>query len=210
MPAEAFLSAAEEILNLVAGLFRDAVSPLDAEIDTDHTLPMGKGALILVFGGLFALASSLFLAMFSPRPQPAGAPHRAGAQEVRFTSASTAAVQDRPRTQGRGRGRGRPRPRPMASSGRPWHDTLSEETRRCGYGQAEIVASGGGIWRIRLTACRSCRTRTVRSSREGCRSERRTIERVVRDVMPKAEVFETTCRSRLQDACIFEVRAGRS
>lgn len=153
-------------------------------------LPRGKGAAILILGGMALLAFSLCWSMLVLR-----------------SARSTLRIQARTRNHPR------QTPRPTAAKTPslvmgirvPWLGTLLATAVRSGLGEPEIIGVEPNRQVLRLDNCRGCRGRQKSS---GCERERADLERVIRSLSPNAEVTETACNLGRKGACNFELRTG--
>lgn len=166
-------------------------------------LPLGKGPLILILGGLFALGMSLVWTFLFPREAP--------------MAASAYAYTPRPlqRRQGAGGGSGgaasvwEPVAERQQVEERPddgWLRELGEATQRMGYGTLQVISSRPHVYRVRLTDCRSCHYRAARTV--GCEVERQALECAAEACVGVAEVTEAFCHARREGPCVFEIRTG--
>ena len=156
-------------------------------------LPLGKGAVILILGGLVALVLSLAWSLLSPRA--AAAPHVArafsGHAAALAANGSMAAAH-------------------IVRVGAPavelptWLERVSDATLHMGFGNLRIVGADGASFLVTLTACRSCHRQGNGSA--GCALEARSLERAVRVFAPHAVASEVRCHDRGQGLCVFELR----
>lgn len=159
-------------------------------------LPHGKGALILILGGMVVLCFSLLWSFLTPA--------RRGPFPARPSSGRVVS--------GAHPGRALATPPPaspvavaVAYQGTPWIRAVLATAGRAGLGRAELRLSGPGRHVIVLSNCRSCRGRRRGF---GCEHERGMLEHVMRAFAPHGRVVETACNSASTGACTFELRPG--
>ena len=153
-------------------------------------LPRGKGAAILIMGGMALLAFSLCWSMLVLR-----------------TARSTL------RSQARARGSPRQAPSPPAGHTPgpvmgirvPWLGTVLATAVRSGIGEPQITRLETNRQVLRLDNCRACRGRR---GAPGCERERAALERVLCAMSPHAEVTEIACNTDRKGACTFELWTG--
>lgn len=178
-------------------------------------LPLGKGALILIVGGIFAASISLVWTLMMPRETsmrasaqiswPHTQRHAGTARPVpmrhRQRVSGRAAAQPRPRAPPRARGR---RGRARFPAGIAWLGQVSMVTEQRGLGEVEPVA----VWdddhcQVRLTECRSCKGGGTTG---GCEAERQIIEGEVERYVAHPHVVEVDCQAQDGGSCVFDVR----
>lgn len=166
-------------------------------------LPRGKGALILILGGLAMLAVSLLSARFSSgrvRLIPAATStqgYRVGQPPAHTMATQTAA---------------RRHTRAVASAATvhlpAWVAGIEGQVERMQLGQGHVVRADADHCVVELAGCGSCRTRR-RGAPRGCAEERRSIEQAVAVRAPWARVTEVACDAAGDGSCTFEIVRGR-
>lgn len=145
-------------------------------------LPAGRGALILILGGLVVLPLSLLLSgpgktavvPANGRPRPAHAsPARASA----------------------------PAGRPQGARG--WVGTGLERALRQAVGWTELLEAAPGHYVVRLGRCGSCAARAP-----ACETERSALEGAVGPYLRGARVAESACVQWGGRGCTFDIRGS--
>lgn len=159
-------------------------------------LPRGKGALILIFGGMAVLTFSLLWSSVLHRRSAAIEPDVQDTTSTRPTRGSLSIrLAETP-----------PPPLGVPPDTRvAWLRTVMATAARAGLGQAELVQSESLRHVVLLTNCRACRGRRRGS---GCEHERRLLEQIMRTFAPQGRVVELTCNAGRRGACTFELRSG--
>lgn len=159
-------------------------------------LPRGKGALILILGGIMILALSLFWSLFRPRRGQATQQGKTQPREqaARLDSSAPGPWADAPARFGA-----------ALQFGASWVGALMVTAARAGLGRPELLTSDPLRHVLLLADCRSCR-RPRRGS--GCEYERDALERVMRAFEPNGRVIELVCNQHRGGACTFELRPG--
>lgn len=164
-------------------------------------LPAGKGALILMLGGLAMLTFCLLFARFSSAHAPPvmGNSAQANRNARRPKAAAAAPVVFRPTSA------------PVApsaavgnTSGAEWVAGLERAIELMHLGRGRILSADADRCAFFLSACGSCRrgSKGVR----GCERERKAIERALRAQAPRVHVSEVACNPSGQGACSFDIR----
>jgi hypothetical protein len=186
-------------------------------------LPPGRGALILILGGLMVLPLSLLMARvgsrqparkgrgapmaFIPVPAPSQHGHSyvppANAQPYSaFHPAPAPAVTHSPQpTHADGMAwQEVAQPQPVS---RPWAGTGMERAIRQAVGWTQLLGAEPGHYVLRLGRCDSCLRRLP-----GCERERAAIARAVAPYLQNAHVTERACgqRDRRHAPCTFDVQ----
>lgn len=158
-------------------------------------LPHGKGASILILGGLLMLTVALVWSMLQPTVLPAS--HDApGDRRQHRPVAQTA---------------------PQPSGAMPhvdWNapqathrlEPLLEAARQRGIGRMTVLATWPGRSLVRLDECPSCR-RHANPGKE-CREAARMLREAAQQLGDQVTTEERRCRSRGHGACVFEVAWG--
>ncbi len=171
-----------------------AFSILSAVFAALPFLPRGKGALILMLGGMLVLTFSLLWSFVTPRRQGAQG-LQTGTRVIpnvlpgEFLRPPGAPARDRVRF----------------DAGTYWIRSVLSTAARAGLGRPELVQSGPGRHVIRLSNCRSCHERRRGA---GCEEERGTLEQVMQTFAPRGRVVELSCSVGTPIACTFELRPG--
>lgn len=143
-------------------------------------LPVGRGALILILGGVSTLSLSLILLLVRPRRIPDGAKQPSG---------------------GAGRMAGlveRTLRGPLKVKPGSWHHALQVRAAAGGIRNLNFQVAEGNHCLVLVEGCVSCRR-----GRNGCDRERRTIERAIRVLHRRARVVEVSCRLSNKPQCAF-------
>ncbi|HUR61799.1 MAG TPA: hypothetical protein VM286_05480 [Candidatus Thermoplasmatota archaeon] len=214
-----------------AGLAASALLPpgtLGAVLAVLPFLPPGRGALILILGGLIVLPFSLLMSRIGAgRPSPAlhtpqarhpdaGASMQmltvpgatAGARRA-WEAGSAVAVAPVPvafhETPHHAAHAPAPRPEaPAAPAERPWQGTAMERALRTAVGGTTLLAAAPGHYVVSLGRCDSCARRL-----SGCGLERAAIERAMGPYFRQVAVLERTCAQRRRRAqCTFDIRGS--
>ncbi len=161
-------------------------------------LPNGKGALILILGGLAMLAFSLFIARLSSGPVPPStfglvAQRRSNVAPVVFRAITG------PKTDEQNVGTATE----ISPPGAEWVAGLEASVERLRLGRGRILRTDSDRCLFFLADCKTCRNR--RAGEHGCDRERKLIEGAVRRVASRARVTEMSCDSSGQGACTFEI-----
>lgn len=172
-----------------------AFSILSAVFAALPFLPRGKGALILMLGGMLVLTFSLLWSFITPRRQVMQ-PVRNGTRTVQPVPRGEAF----PQTPG-----APPRSRVLFDTGTYWIRSVLSTAARAGLGRPELVQSGPDRHVIRLSNCKSCHERR---RGPGCELERRTLEQVMQTFAPRGRVVELSCNAGTPISCTFELRPG--
>ena len=151
-----------------------------------RSLPPGKGALILILGGLVVLGLVLLFVRFG-----SASAHEAPRGHPRSEARSFVAT-----LQG-----------PKAFRAVPhWVSGLDGELDRRHLGHGRLLLADAGRCVIQLEGCASCRT--AGSRMHACERERSAIEALVRAGAPGARVSEIACDVAGQGRCTFEIFRG--
>jgi hypothetical protein len=171
-------------------------------------LPPGRGALILILGGLIVLPFSLLMsrvgagraASHAPRvPQPILAPYYQEGSSMRALAvpkpngsreaANPVAFAEVPH---------------MQTQARPWQGTAMERALRIAVGATHLLAASPGHYVVSLGRCESCARRL-----SGCGLERGAIERAMEPYLRRVQVTERACGQRSRrTACTFDIRGA--
>jgi hypothetical protein len=153
-------------------------------------LPAGRGALILIFGGLLVLPLSLLMSGAPRRPAPA--------QPILFTPTAAPAPPIPPATSP---SVALPVPVAFPASPRPWAGTGLERAIRRAVGATQLLAAAPGHYVVRLGRCDSCNRRLA-----GCERERAALARAVAPYLQQAQVAERACAQRgRREPCTFDI-----
>lgn len=172
-------------------------------------LPTGRGALILILGGLMMLPIALFMsrmgAPHAPQGRPARQPRRAGDPNAPLAFVPVAPI-PAPATAPQAWPAATPRWQEAwatpATPARPWAGTGLERALRQAVGGTHLLASAPGHYVVRLDACTSCARHAY-----GCAGERMAIERAVAPYLRDAVVAERACHQQDRRlACTFDIR----
>lgn len=171
-------------------------SILSAVFAATPFLPRGKGALILMLGGMLVLTFSLLWSFIVPR-RPGVQPLRSGTRIIPSAA--------------RGQTFLKPQASPSKASvfldaGAYWIRSILSTAARAGLGRPELLHSEPLRHVIRLYNCRSC---VERRRGVGCEHERRTLEQVMQAFAPRGRVVELSCNAGNPVSCTFELRPGR-
>lgn len=159
-------------------------------------LPQGKGALILILGGMATLALALLWSFFGPRPhrgamlRPTRSRPMIGVAHGGLVTRTVAARGANPT---------------IMDSGAPWVRTVMSTAVHAELGKPALVHSESGRHTIQLSNCRTCRTRRRGN---GCEHERGILERAVKTFAPRGRVVELTCNSDPRGTCTFVLLPG--
>lgn len=167
-------------------------------------LPTGKGALILILGGLVMLAVTAILARVMAGPPAPPAPSRTDRTAVVRRKPSR--PRSRPPSTGRA-GAGASTRKPGASTrkrGAQWADGLERAVQAKHRGAGRVTSADRTRCFFVLDDCRSCRHH--RKRRDGCERERASIQKAVQGLAPRARVVEKSCNPARKGVCIFEIR----
>lgn len=175
-------------------MLRPVLSILLALLGAFSFLPRGKGALILILGGMVVLTFSLLLSSFVRRRSADDMEGRSGSRKARPARNSFAT---RPVAPAAG-GISSPAPE-------PWMRAVMATASRAGLGRPELLESEPLRHVVFLADCRACRGRRRGS---GCEHERSILERVMRTFAPQGRVVELTCNADRRGGCTFELRPG--
>ena len=204
-----------------------AVSEIPRLLAVLPFLPPGRGALILIFGGLMVLPVSLLMSRIGSRagaglqfvpvpadPAPPAHPTRTGHTGVaahagyRAMHAVPAPVPHAPPASHDGGHRsatstahGLAQRPPLAPA--LWGGTGLERALRVAVGATQLVSATPGHYVVRLQRCESCARRLA-----GCEAERSAIERAVAAYLPHPRVTERVCAQRERQSCTFDIRRG--
>lgn len=172
-------------------------------------LPPGRGALILILGGLIVLPFSLLMSRVGAAR--ATSAHGGGSQSILtpYYAASgpqqSMAMRERQDAHAVSDRQGwqpvafHESPQPQA---RPWQGTAMERALRIAVGATQLVAATPGHYVVRLGRCDSCARRLA-----GCGRERGAIELAMTPYLRQVRVTETLCSQRQRRAsCTFEIR----
>jgi hypothetical protein len=181
----------------------DPLTPAGLVLEALPFLPAGRGALILILGGLLVLPIALLFSRGGPRPRPEMAfvpmarPHPPArpAQQAppTYPAQPTHLAQPAQPVQ--------PAPQPAVPQGRGWAGTGLERALRQAVGWTELVAAEPGRYLVRLGHCGSC----ARGA-PACVEERGALERAVQPYLRHAQVAEQACAQAGGRACTFEIR----
>lgn len=182
-----------------------ALTTVGGILGTIGTLPVGDGATIVIFGGIFALGVSLVWSMLCPREAAVPAAIRPTRPRVarppQRRPVAAAVVQSRQRN---------PHPHQVAAQVDlevpDWLELVGRNAEQSGFGRMQVLRAARHATWVRLGACRSCHSRAARAT--GCEVERYGIESAVRRHVPAAQVAEVSCRARNKRDCVFEIRVG--
>jgi hypothetical protein len=170
-------------------------------------LPAGRGALILILGGLLVLPVSLLMSRVGLRPLSAslqsvqvagtaGGGSGLGASTV--VPAAFIDVTGQVPYHGAGaHAPARPMP-PRVATG--WSGSAMEHSLRQAVGGTQLVWAAPGHYVVRLGRCNSCARRLA-----GCEGERAAIERTMGQFLRSVRVLERTCGQRQRGGCTFEI-----
>ncbi|MHB8632904.1 MAG: hypothetical protein ACYDBQ_02890 [Thermoplasmatota archaeon] len=149
-------------------------------------LPVGKGALILILGGLLMLAFSFVMGTGSRTVPPSRAtPGRPAPRAALLVP---------------------PPSRPPAATN--WVGSALERALRVEVGPTTASAPGSGSLVVVVEDCLSCTSR-IRRRGGGCPGEASAIERAVRLTYRKATALEIACRASGAPRCSFELHGFR-
>lgn len=188
-------------------------------------LPRGKGALILIQGGLVVLGFSLLWSLLTPRGAPVvqgggATPRRAvivqpPTRPVQFLERPTQPIlkqfQKQTWTEVPARAPAFvpvPNPTPVQQTSANWVGSVLEKAMRPRVGRTRLLSANPQWFILTVNACRSCRERSKGPS--GCAVERAHIEECIRPTAPKAVVTEVSCNLLGHGACTFKVERGRT
>ncbi|MES2154724.1 MAG: hypothetical protein V4510_06265 [bacterium] len=184
------------------GLTWEAIAGRGGVIAAIPFLPAGKGALILILGGLAMLTVCVLFARFHAGPQAA---HDQSGQ-ARMASPP-------PRRNARPQGATVRRVAPTAplppSPATPgvvprWVAGLERAAAVMHLGAGRIVSADDDRCLFLLSGCGSCRM--GRKGGHGCDRERKAIGRALRSQAPRVHVSEASCNASGAGACSFEIR----
>lgn len=159
-------------------------------------LPRGKGALILILGGMAALALALLWSFLGPRPhrdrtsRPTRSRPMVG---VAHGGLVARAVATRDANQA------------IMDPGAPWVRTVISTAVHAELGKPKLIQSEPGRHTIHLSNCRTCRTRR---RGHGCEQERGILERAVKTFAPRGRVVEVKCSTDPRGSCTFVLLPG--
>lgn len=170
------------------GIFLYAAA--DSTVAALPFLPRGKGALILILGGMAVLVVSLLWSSLVPRS--AGVRGRASSRAHAFFAPASAPPSRAPAMT-------------PSQSVPPWIAGVIELANREGLGRAALIMDGEARPVLRLSNCRTCQRR---GTALGCEHERVTLERLVRTFMASGRVLEVSCNADRRGTCTFELHTG--
>jgi hypothetical protein len=186
--------------------------PFPAALAELPFLPPGRGALILILGGLMVLPVSLLLSRPGARPAQAGegrsflsvppASRSPASPYASFADLSTSATADPSSATEEWPIPWQPVDSP-GPGGRPWAGTGLERAIRKAVGWTQLLSVEPGHYVVRLGRCDSCLRHTP-----GCERERAALEGAVRPYLLEARVAERSCaqRDRRAQPCTFDIR----
>lgn len=155
-------------------------------------LPRGKGATILILGGILVLGLAFLLTLFSP-----GRANGSRASRSAHNGAATALAV------------------PIVVRGPSaalndkrlgWSGPLIRGVAHAGVQGMTILAVEPERVVVRLDRCRTCERQSSR--RLQCEPERRLFVRMGRATGQHVEVAELLCRQQGQGTCVFEIDRG--
>lgn len=159
-------------------------------------LPRGKGALILILGGLAALVLSLLWSVVAPRSHHRVAPRATGSRpKVRIA----------PRGLATRAAAARNAEQVHMDPGAFWVRTVMSTAAHAGLGRPALVESEPGRHTILLTDCCTCRNRR---RGHGCERERGILERAMKSFAPRGRAVELACNTGRRGSCTFVLLPG--
>lgn len=199
----------QAVFGLLVGLLTAAFNLVDEFVQTVlgllHTagqttgygdtlfLPPGKGASILIIGGIGMLAFSLAAALRVPQGQPTGSPpasttfrrpasHAAGRDDlVQFTAAQADQTPE------------------LA-----WFQAVQRAASEAGFGSAALLQDGSGR---RVVAIHGCHAPGPDGDGSNCNRAREVIQGAVGSKLPNSRVATVRCNARNRRPCVFEILA---
>lgn len=202
----------QEVFGLLVGLLTAAFTLVDELVQTVlgllHTagqttgygdtlfLPPGKGASILIIGGIGMLAFSLAAALRVPQGQPTGSPStsttfrrhvgRASGRDERDELVEFSAVHA---------GKA---PEPA------WFQAVQRAASEAGFGSAALLQGSSGRRAVAIPGCHA-------PGRDGdgsnCNRAREVIQEAVGSELPNSRVATVRCNARNPRPCVFEILA---
>jgi len=157
-------------------------------------LPLGKGALILIFGGALMITVSFVWIGIRPHSRVILEADLEPRPHVSFTSM---VLEPRP-----------PRPIKAPAADASWSASFQERAMTIGLPHMEVVTAGPDRCVMIVRHCPSCER--LGPHEGGCENERARLERVAHVDIPDAFVTEVTCDLMHSGACVFQVRRGRA
>lgn len=157
-------------------------------------LPRGKGATILLLGGLAVLCSSLLWSLARPRGRPSAG------SSGRWGNAGLAAIRSLPSPTRLGSPSGDAKQQPR------WLRAVMSDASRQGMAGIRLVQAGRNHAVLRPLACASCRLGS--RPMHGCERERSILDRLLAAHARGGRVVEVACSATGRTPCSFELRAG--
>lgn len=186
------LGSVVDLVSAAAGLLEDLGRATGYE--DGLFLPAGRGASILILGGIAMAAISLGIALYLPR------------EELRGSEASTA-------TGGPGSGTdatGGSWARFSAARADPtrdpaWLEGLRDVAAQTDLGEVVLLSERSGRRAVAIPACSGS---DAPQDAPPCDHARELIRTGVRTVEPQGQVVAVSCKAQGAQACVFEIRTG--
>lgn len=195
-----------EVPPIVSRFTRDLVSTAEGWLDDlagalgpgdGLFLPAGKGASILILGGIAMVVISLSIALYvSPR-----ATHKGPGRSTESDRAGSGT-----------NGTGEPRPRFSAAHAGPmpepaWLERLRETIAQKNLGEVVLLSERSGRRAVAIPACSGPE---ARQGAPTCDHAHKLIQAELRAVEPQGRVLAVSCKAQGGQACVFEIRTGGS
>ncbi len=187
---------ASELVSELSDAADRLLEPLGALIGHENGLflPAGKGASILILGGIAMVVISLSIALYRPaaKHRPPGSsweaarsgtgPNGAGGSWARFSSAHAAPVPDP-----------------------AWLTGLRKALAKSEVGELVLLSEPSGRRAVALPACSGSE---ARQGGPTCDRAHELILSGLRAVEPEGRVVAVSCKAEGGQACVFEIRIG--
>lgn len=186
------LGSVVDLVSTAAGLLEDLGRATGYE--EGLFLPAGRGASILILGGIAMAAISLGIALYLPR------------EELRGSEASGGTDGPGPGAHGEGGSWARFSAAQADETPDPaWIEGLRDVAAQTDLGEVVLLSEPSGRRAVAIPACSGL---DARSGAPTCGTAQELIRTGVRTVEPQGQVVAVSCKAQGGQACVFEIRTG--